>query len=298
MIAATIYDFTEAKEGSKIGIYYNIIIHSEEDVKTSGKRYSDFLQLHEHLISLNYPLILDFPFPRKSLINGFLNKIKIASERKELLNQYLCLLLSIEPVAKAVLEFLGLPVKDDTTILPDSSYIAAPTQPKLLSKSTENNVTDSRYSSSKRKMIILLLGVLVVILLTLVTFVRKVRNIYGKGYVNSEILGSCSNTLLPHGNVLVIFKSWESMRFWIHILVSIIMFFAFFHRLLGKLFGIYVRYRLGRKRIGSFLVEVEWIGIRLGFDRNEILIHNVMFKNPPLFTNTPFFVSVEDVLIR
>jgi hypothetical protein len=297
MIEASIYDFTEAKEGAKTGIYYNIIIHSEEHVKTLGKRYSDFLHLHEHLISLNYPLVLAFPFPRKSLTNGFLNKIKIASERKELLNHYLCLLLNIEPVAEAVLEFLGLPVKDVATILADSSNIVTPTQLKLSPKSSEN-VTGSRYSSSRRNTFILFLGVLVVMLLTVVTFARKISNIYGEGYVNSEILESGSNTSLPYGNVIAIFRSWESMRFWIHILVSIIVSFAFFHRLLGKLFGFYVRYRLGQKRIGSFLVEVEWIGIRLGFDRNEILIHNVMFKNPPLFTNTPFFVSVEDILIR
>jgi hypothetical protein len=309
MIKASINDYTEGKEGVKIGVYYNIAIYSaEEHVKTLGKRYSDFLQLHELLLSLKCPLILTYPFPRKSLTNGFLNKIKIASERKKILNDYLHLLLSIEPVAEAVLEFLELPVRDTTATLIDASNIETATQLelgikedlqfKLSPKIAEKNTTVSRCSFLKRNMIILSSCVVVGILIISVTFTGKIRNVYGEGYVDSVILESGNNTLLSHGKAFFIFRSWEIAKFWIRFLISIVIFFASFHRLLGKLFSFYVRWRLGRKRVGSFLVEVEWIGIRLGFDRNEILLHNIMFRNPPAFTDTPFFVSVEDVLIR
>lgn len=306
MIKASINDYTEGKEGVKIGVYYNIAIYSaEEHVKTIGKRYSDFLQLHELLIALKYPLILAYPFPRKSLTNGFLNKLKFASERKEILNNYLHLLLSIEPLDEAVLEFLGLPVRDNTTaILVDASAtqlelgIEEDLQFKLSPKIAEKNMTVSGCLSSQSNTIIHSIGVVVAILIISVTITGKIRNVYGEGYVDNVILERGSNTLLSHGEIFLIFRSWETTKSWIRILISIFVFFASFHRLLGKLFSFYVRWRLGRKRVGSFLLEVEWIGIRLGFDRNEILIHKVMFRNPPAFTNTPFFVSVEDVLIR
>lgn len=197
---------------------------------------------------------------------------------------------------------------------------------KLSTKSIESNATAFRSLSSKRNIIASILVAIFAILLIPVIFSTKLRNFHAsEKYVtdqniSSNILARGSNhTLFPREYSKVkdqprrrrkheifglksfgFFKSSmsENTKFWMRIVVSIVIFSVLLHRLLGILFSFCVRQHLGRKRVGSYLVDVEWIGLRLGFERNEIVIHNMMWHNPPLFTATPYFVSIEDILIR
>jgi sensor histidine kinase YesM len=97
-----------------------------------------------------------------------------------------------------------------------------------------------------------------------------------------------------------IFKSWlpDNTNSWIRFLAVVLIFSLSIHRILGYLFAIAVRNVLGRNLKGSFLVDFKWIGVRLGFDRNEVVFHDIMFHNPPQFTDTPYFMSVGHVVVR
>ena len=45
-------------------------------------------------------------------------------------------------------------------------------------------------------------------------------------------------------------------------------------------------------------MEIGWCAIRLGFDRNEIVFHDIKWHNPPMFRETPYFCSIEEVTLR
>ena len=63
------------------------------------------------------------------------------------------------------------------------------------------------------------------------------------------------------------------------------------HRALGYLLGSYLRSFLMTKK-GGFDLSFEWITVRLGLDKNEILISNFVWNNPPKYNKTPFFLKL------
>jgi hypothetical protein len=138
---------------------------------------------------------------------------------------------------------------------------------------------------SKRNMFILFGGILISILLIPLIFPRNLDRVVHK--VNRM-------------KSFNIFKSWlsDNTNSWIRILVVVLIFSLSMHRILGFLFAIAVRKVLGRKLKGSFLVNFKWIAVRLGFDSNEVVFHDIMFHNPPQFTDTPYFMSVGHAVVR
>lgn len=48
---------------------------------------------------------------------------------------------------------------------------------------------------------------------------------------------------------------------------------------------------------GAFNIHIGWISYRGIFDRNELVISNLIFRNPPQYTKTPFFLLIKEVSV-
>lgn len=48
---------------------------------------------------------------------------------------------------------------------------------------------------------------------------------------------------------------------------------------------------------GTFDFDIGWISYRGPFDRNEIVVSNIIFRNPPEYNKTPFLLHVKEVCI-
>lgn len=81
------------------------------------------------------------------------------------------------------------------------------------------------------------------------------------------------------------------------ILIVIIVFVSMFHRLLGFFATWYLKKILGGENGGKFDLNFSWIALRLGLDQNQILISQLIWKNPSNFLSTPYFFKIEDISI-
>lgn len=71
-----------------------------------------------------------------------------------------------------------------------------------------------------------------------------------------------------------------------------------FHRVLGYSVGWYIRTLMGcPEGGGKFDIHIGWIGLRLGLDKNQIIVSGFTWKNGPAFKASPFFVSIKEVAI-
>jgi hypothetical protein len=95
---------------------------------------------------------------------------------------------------------------------------------------------------------------------------------------------------------------WEAFSFLYHLRTAIKVFLllsvilATFHRLLGYLVSLYVRNLLGwTQENGKFDINIDWIALRIGWDKNQILLSGIVWKNPPRFKSTPCFISIKEL---
>lgn len=49
---------------------------------------------------------------------------------------------------------------------------------------------------------------------------------------------------------------------------------------------------------GAFNLNFDWISLRLGLDESEIVLKNFIWKNPDIFSKSPYFVKVQRMGIR
>eukprot|EP00597_Dinobryon_sp_UTEXLB2267_P001207 CAMPEP_0170073806 /NCGR_PEP_ID=MMETSP0019_2-20121128/11181_1 /TAXON_ID=98059 /ORGANISM="Dinobryon sp., Strain UTEXLB2267" /LENGTH=490 /DNA_ID=CAMNT_0010283619 /DNA_START=660 /DNA_END=2132 /DNA_ORIENTATION=+ len=71
-----------------------------------------------------------------------------------------------------------------------------------------------------------------------------------------------------------------------------------FHRALGMIVGWYIRVMLGNTaENGKFDIHIGWIGLRLGLDKNQIVISGIVWKNAPRFKSTPCFIYIKEVTL-
>jgi hypothetical protein len=64
--------------------------------------------------------------------------------------------------------------------------------------------------------------------------------------------------------------------------------------LLGWGLGLFLTTLLGEE-FGSFHFTCDWISVRLGLEHNELKIWNLCWRNPSVFTKTPYFFKVKDI---
>jgi hypothetical protein len=85
--------------------------------------------------------------------------------------------------------------------------------------------------------------------------------------------------------------------------IQIVLYFVAFaimgHRILGYSLGFLIR-RLLRKSFennGKFDIHFGWVSLRGILDRNQIVIHNVVWRNPPEFKNSPFLLHIKELSV-
>jgi len=66
------------------------------------------------------------------------------------------------------------------------------------------------------------------------------------------------------------------------------------NRALGWAIGHWLTSLLGEE-YGPFHFQIDWVSLRLGLDHNELFISNLRWKNPSIFTKTPFFLNIKEV---
>lgn len=86
----------------------------------------------------------------------------------------------------------------------------------------------------------------------------------------------------------------------LQILGACIYFCLFAHRLIAYLIGFIAR-RVLRKQFwndsGLFNVHIGWISYRGFVDRQQIVLSNVIWLNPPGYENTPYLLHIKEVII-
>ena len=95
----------------------------------------------------------------------------------------------------------------------------------------------------------------------------------------------------------VLFNSIFTTKFALEIIMAVVFIQLVIHRILGFILGTYLTNLLGTPN-GAFQFQFKWIAIRPGYDHNEIVIHQFIWKNPPRFKETDYFVMVKQLVIR
>lgn len=79
------------------------------------------------------------------------------------------------------------------------------------------------------------------------------------------------------------------------ILIVLSILFVFAHRIIGFFLGYYIRSLLDPQAAGIFGFHFDWISLRVGLDSNMLVLHGFEWRNPPEFTNTPYFIRIEEI---
>lgn len=83
----------------------------------------------------------------------------------------------------------------------------------------------------------------------------------------------------------------------LNLLLLLLALTGFYHRLLGQASGAFLRHILGwTPKNGKFFLEIEWISLRLGLDKNQIVVGGVSWRNPPQFKK-PFFLTIRELTV-
>ena len=70
------------------------------------------------------------------------------------------------------------------------------------------------------------------------------------------------------------------------------------HRWLGMIAGHFLRKTLGNNSLNNkFDISINWIGIRFGLDKNQIVLESVCWLNPPRFTHNKNFLEIGEIAI-
>lgn len=59
----------------------------------------------------------------------------------------------------------------------------------------------------------------------------------------------------------------------------------------------FLRSKLGCEPSGKFNINIEWISLRFGFEKNQIVLSNFEWKNTPTFKNTPYFIKINEITL-
>lgn len=59
--------------------------------------------------------------------------------------------------------------------------------------------------------------------------------------------------------------------------------------------GVYLRAMLDPEHIGQYAFHFDWVSLRCGLDQNMLVIAGLEWRNPPLFTNTPYFLRISEI---
>jgi hypothetical protein len=83
----------------------------------------------------------------------------------------------------------------------------------------------------------------------------------------------------------------------LHLLLMLLALTAFYHRLLGQAAGAFLRHILGwTPHNGKFFLEIKWISLRLGLDKNQIVVSGISWRNPSQFKK-PFFFTIRELTV-
>jgi len=77
------------------------------------------------------------------------------------------------------------------------------------------------------------------------------------------------------------------------IVVGLVAVFA--HRIVGFGLGLYLRTMLDPEHIGQYAFQFDWVSLRCGLDQNMLVVAGFEWRNPPLFTNTPYFLRINEI---
>ena len=130
--------------------------------------------------------------------------------------------------------------------------------------------------------------------------------VVSSGVVVACIVGSVSfmfrEGVLPSllgfmlGTVYLMIHLLSYLRTVIQVALLLTVILATFHRLLGFIVSLYIRNLLGwSKENRKFDINIDWIALRIGWDKNQVLLSGIEWKNPPPFKSTPCFVSIKEV---
>lgn len=70
---------------------------------------------------------------------------------------------------------------------------------------------------------------------------------------------------------------------------------VFAHRIVGFALGVYLRTILDPEQIGQYAFHFDWVSLRCGLDQNMLVIAGLEWRNPPMFTNTPYFLRIHEI---
>ena len=80
---------------------------------------------------------------------------------------------------------------------------------------------------------------------------------------------------------------------------ALIFFVIISHRLLAYISGGILRYILRGDLIsaGRWDIHFGWVSYRGFMDRNQLVLHNVIWLNPPSYNKTPFFLHIKEIVV-
>jgi hypothetical protein len=83
----------------------------------------------------------------------------------------------------------------------------------------------------------------------------------------------------------------------LQLLLLLLLLTAFYHRLLGRAAGAFLRHTLGcTPSNGKFCVEIRAISLRLGLDINQIVVSGISWRNPSQYKK-PFFLTIRELSV-
>lgn len=116
-------------------------------------------------------------------------------------------------------------------------------------------------------------------------------------------LGHMIKVLLANEFIYSHFDAWDLLQVIFSIVFQIFIISFFGHRMLGYIVGAMLRLRfrrrqryvLGNPNLGLYDIHFGSLSVRLGFDRSEIRFHNIVWRNPPIYDRTPYFLYIHDL---
>ena len=210
----------------------------------------------------------------------------------------------MRPVSPCIKDFLGLSKKDGATFNSHASakvedvYVSeeamtldsAPVTPSYLMKS---RTFDSLWWVAAITIVLILSSEVVFEIISDFTYFMGVKPILLKSPLHMIEVGG----ILPSWLLSTADGEFDKFALYFRSSLGVLVLITISHRIVGYLFGLAVRYKLGTAS-GAFQVDFQWIAIRIGFDRSEVVLHNIKWYNPPLFIETPHFCTIEEVVVR
>ena len=204
----------------------------------------------------------------------------------------------MRPVSPCLKDFLGLTKKDDATL---SSHATK----KVEDFHDSDGATDSILDSSPVTPLYVLCwvaAITIVLILSSEVVVEIIGDFaYFMGFkpllIKSPLQMIELDRIFPNWLLSTADGEFDKFALYFRSSLGVLVLITVSHRIIGYLFGLVVRYKLGTAN-GAFQVDFQWIAVRIGFDRSEVVLHNIKWHNPPLFIETPHFCTIEEVVVR